>query len=144
MDIVPKPMLFDNLSTTPSPHVKGYLAAPQLPFGYIAMMQYTTWSDDVMTATISSSQSFTDYMEYHRESLLLAEERHTFGREKIVWAIEKHEKDTDMIIRGRDIRKRELEQRLRMYDSGVKFSPKKILETVIKSHIRGSTNSSLQ
>jgi hypothetical protein len=80
-----------------------------------------------------------DYMEYFRESELLAEEKHDFGRERIVWAMEKHEKDTEMMIKGRDIRRRELEQKLRMYDSGVRVDRKRILDNVIRER-RGNQN----
>jgi hypothetical protein len=104
------------------------------------MVHFAVWSNDMVTITTSAT-SFQDYLEYHRESLLLAEEKHAFGRERIVWAIEKHTKDTEMIVKGRDIRRRELELRLVHYDAGVKFSHKKILETVVKSHLRGQTDS---
>jgi hypothetical protein len=75
------------------------------------------------------------YVEYFRESALINEERHDLGRERIVWAIEKYEKDTDLIIRGRDLRKRELQQKLRMYDDGAKPDMKRLVGEAVRERL---------
>jgi hypothetical protein len=76
-----------------------------------------------------------DYMEYYRESALIKDEKHDWQRERLVWAIEKYKRDTGLIIKGRAIQERILENKLAMFDSGVTVNRAKVLDSIVRERI---------